>query len=493
MLNTGSQHLSRKEKIMHPTQNASLQALSSCEFSQTGGRKNRLLATETASISTWRSNSQHWLIGCLAFTLVWGACQAAFAVDAIDRLAPERLEAVHRAVLTLKSARIERIRPGTLRDYRANLHVHSAFSHDSRGTIEDIVAAAKRAETDVVMFTEHPAAHYDVYVDGHQGMRDGVLLIQGAETKGMLVYPRQRFQAFESTDSQEMSDIVVGRGGLTFLSHLEERMDWNLRGLTGVEIYNTHADAKDEKRLFASLKNPLWLFKSASLIRQYPQEAFSALQNYPADYLKRWDELCIQTPHTGISANDAHQNIGIAGLLAEEDKVRIEDGLGKELLTMESSAFATFSPIPNDTKVGATLFRVQLDSYENSLRHVGTHLLAPELSQPAVWQALQSGRAYVAFDWIANAKGFDFAASSGQSRHEMGSQIRLSPDLVLTGQSPHFARWKLIRNGELAAEWTGADFELPVREAGNYRIELWLDVAGEEQIWVLSNPIYVGV
>ena len=150
------------------------------------------------------------------------------AADAIDRLTAERLEAVQQAVMKLRNARQTLSRPGNLIDVRANLHVHSAFSHDSRGKIDEIVTAAKAAGTKVLMFTEHPADHYDVFRDGHQGLRDGVLLIPGAETNGMLVYPRQSIKEFLKSTPQELSEIVRGRDGLTFLSHLEERMDRNL-------------------------------------------------------------------------------------------------------------------------------------------------------------------------------------------------------------------------------------------------------------------------
>ena len=129
--------------------------------------------------------------------------RTAFAIDAIDRLTPERLEAVHLALMNLKSERREVTRPEPYIDYRANLHVHSAFSHDSRGQIDEIVTAAKAAGTKILMFTEHPADHYDVFLDGHQGMRDGVLLIPGAETNGMLVYPRQSIKEFRTAMPQE--------------------------------------------------------------------------------------------------------------------------------------------------------------------------------------------------------------------------------------------------------------------------------------------------
>jgi hypothetical protein len=353
------------------------------------------------------------------------------------------------------------------------------------------LAAAKSVGTHVLLFTEHPAEHYDFVTDGHAGTKDGVLLIPGAETKGLLAYPRRSVRGAAAESAQQFSDLVHGTKGLTFLSHLEERMDWELRGLTGVEIYNTHADFKDEKRMVASMRNPLWLLGTAPLFRKYPQEAFSALQHHPADYLKRWDELCAIAPHTGVSANDAHQNVGLTVRLTEDKRARIEDALGEKLLEVDAASVAELAPGPANAKAGAILFQLRLDPYENSLRHVGTHLLMTELSQPAVWEALEHGRAFVAFDWTADATGFDYAAVTAAGRHEMGSRVTLAPDLRLVGQSPLPARWRLIKSGKLHAESTGTALDVRVTEPAIYRVELSLDIAGEERTWILSNPIYV--
>src|SRR5439155_500055 len=100
---------------------------------------------------------------------------------------------------------------GPYLDYRANLHVHSLLSHDSRGTIEEIVAAAKVTGTRVLMFTEHPSERYDYFKDGHQGMKDGVLLIPGAETNGFLVFPKQSLRGLGTGTPQEFCDLVRGR------------------------------------------------------------------------------------------------------------------------------------------------------------------------------------------------------------------------------------------------------------------------------------------
>lgn len=425
--------------------------------------------------------------------LTWSATNHAFAADgAVDRLTAERLAAVHQARLAFSSQRRDLPRRGPLRAYRANLHVHSKLSHDSRGSLDEILAAAKTVGTHVVLFTEHPAAHYDFVTDGHQGLRDGVLLIPGAETQGLLAFPATSVKGLDLGSPQEFSDVVRRRGGQTFLSHLEERLDWDLTGLSGVEIYNTHADVKDEKQLAAKLRNPLWLLTAAELIRKYPQEAFSALQDYPADYLKRWDELCARAPHTGVSANDAHQNIGLTIRLTEDKKARVEDALGKKLLELDASLIAPQLPPRDEGRpADGVLFQLRLDPYENSLRHVATHLLMTELSADAVRQALDTGRAFVAFDWIADSTGFDVAAESAGRRHEMGSRVTLADDLRITAQAPLAARWKLIRDGQRVAEHDGATYAVRVERAGRYRLELWLDVAGELRPWILTNPFYV--
>jgi hypothetical protein len=341
------------------------------------------------------------------------------------------------------------------------------------------------------MFTEHPSDRYDYFKDGHHGHKDGVLLIPGAETNGFLVFPTQSLRGLDGGTPQEFADLARSRGSLMFLSHLEERMSWEIRGLTGVEIYNTHANFKEQKNLLAALRNPLWIMKAVDLFQKYPQEAFSALQDYPEDYLKRWDQLCDKAPHTGVAANDAHQNIGLVIRLMEGNKARLEDALGKKLFDLDAGTIPALQPLRKDKKAGDLLFKLQLDPYENSLRHVGTHLLLTELSTRAVWEALEVGRTFVAFDWLADATGFDFAVRSPAQRHEMGSRLAFADGLTIHAQAPLPARWKLLRNGKMATETTGRTLDVPVAEPGIYRVEAWLKVAGEDMIWILSNPIYV--
>ena len=158
---------------------------------------------------------------------------------------------------------------------------------------------------------------------------------------------------------------------------------------------------------------------------------------------------------------------------------------------MSAEGNPALKDLAKDKKVGDVLFQIRLDRYENSLRHVGTHLLMTELSQKAVWEALQAGRAFVAFDWLADAAGFDLAALLSGRRHEMGEVFNYEKGLTLHGQSPLPGKWKLLRDGKIISESSGRSLDIPIVEPGNYRVEVWLEVAGEEMIWILSNPLYV--
>ncbi len=413
------------------------------------------------------------------------------SADALARMTEEKLKAARIATMEFAKNRKEQPRQGPYQEYRANLHVHSAFSHDSRGKIDDILTAAKKAGTQILLFTEHPAAHYDFYKDGHQGIRNGILMVPGAETNGMLVYPTESVNVSGSIGTLEASNLVRRKGGLTFLSHLEERMNLDVPDLTGVEIYNIHAIFKEQKKLISSMKNPLWLVKTGALINKYPQESYSALHDYPSNYLARYDELCQRRPHTGISANDAHQNIGLRVKLTDGNKARIEDALGEKVLEVDAGILGALFPIPKDAKAGTEIFRMQLDPYENAFRHAATHLLMKDFSREATWEALEKGRAFVGFDWIADSHGFDLHLRKGPKRAELGDKMPLTKGLTLNGAAPLSGHWKIIRNGKVLQESDGHSFSLEVDQPGVYRAEVWLEFAGEKRVWILSNPVYV--
>jgi hypothetical protein len=424
-------------------------------------------------------------------TLVSIAFVSAANADTLERLRPENLKATHEAIEALKSQRREVSLKSGYEDVRTLLHVHSAFSHDSRGTIEEIVAAAKETGVRVIMFSEHPASHYNYFIDGHRGEKDGVLLIPGAETEGYLAYPRRSIEDQKTDTPQAFADLVRATGGLVFLCHLEERMDWDIAGLTGTEIYNTHADFKEETRFIEALRSPLTLLTLVAAVKQYPQEVFGALLDYPADYLKRYDELCQKARHTGVSANDAHHNQAFRARILDDGKVLLEDALDKKIATLDPEKLPPIKLLTAGKKPGDLLFELDLDPYARSFRHVSTHLLLSEVNENSVRQALIDGRAYVAFDWLADPTGFVYRAERGSETWPLGSEVPFADDAHLRAEAPLEGRFKLIRNGNVVLDKSGPAIDFAVDQPGVYRVEVWLTIAGEERPWILTNPIYV--
>ena len=126
-----------------------------------------------------------------------------------------------------------------------------------------------------------------------------------------------------------------------------------------------------EPGLIQALRNPLTLLTVINpAFRQYPQEAFAALQDYPADYLRRWDELNPKHRLTGISANDAHQNTVVRAVVAENGVLRIFDATNEQLAEVDSGRIVGLKPLTAGKQAGDVVFDLQLDPYVRSFRHV---------------------------------------------------------------------------------------------------------------------------
>lgn len=411
--------------------------------------------------------------------------------DAQQRMSLEKLRATHEAVEALKTS----LQPVALQsgytDYRAILHSHSLLSHDSRAPLDEITKAARAVGVKVIMFTEHPADHYDYFTDGHRLADEDLLIMPGAETTGFLAYPTRSVQKEKSEGNQEFVDLVRKDDGLIFVCHLEERLDWELDRLTGNEIYNTHADLMEEKRFLNNMKNPIGMLGLIPALQKYPQEVFASIQDYPVDYLRAWDRWCQVYPHTGVAGNDSHHNQHYTGVVSEEGKFVLTDGVGDKVAELDPEKIGFIKGLVKDKPAGTKVFEIDLDPYERSYHHVSTHLWMKELTQAAVWDALKNGRCFVGFDWMADPTGFVYQAQRGDETWPLGSEIKGFEGLRLKAEAPAGDKLKLLRNGEIIEEVAGRTLDFEVKEPGVYRVEVWLTLAAEPRPWILSNPIYV--
>ncbi len=418
----------------------------------------------------------------------------------VERLSLARLAAVHADVEKLRARRV-RVPPlPGLNDYRCILHAHAEDSSHTGGTLPDMLADAKKAGIHTVLLTDHFRPPRD-FIDGRwRGLKEGVLFVPGSETHGFLVYPTKSILSRMDLKGKDFIDTVTAGEGMIFLSHIEERPDHPLDGLTGLEIYNRHYDAKRDKAsllaLAMKLTDPKRLAELQEAVRRYPDELFAFQCDYPKVYLDKWDEGTRHRRLTGVAANDCHHNQVLLVKMADAGTVLVGTNVDedRQMRKVTAALRPGIREMTKGRKPGDVLARLDTDPYFISFRNSATHVLAPRLDEATVRAALKAGRAFVAHDWMGDATGFRFTASDsrGELAAIMGDEVKLADGLKLTAHLPLPARVRLLRHGKEVAISDGkAEFAFAVMEAGVYRLEAWLELDGELRPWIFSNPIYV--
>jgi acetyl esterase/lipase len=355
-----------------------------------------------------------------------------------QRLAPAHLQAVHQARLRLARERRPVLDHGLYEDFRAVIHVHAEDAKHTAGTRAEVLAAAREAGVRIVMLTDHGGPRPETW----HGLREGVLFFAGGEEgdKGWIHFPEFGPDRAPRPDK-----------GLRFLSHVEERYDAPTKGFTGMEICNRHTDALLDTNFLAYLTNAAardeaWR-EIVESFRAFPDEVFAAGTDYRPEIFAKWDRETQRRRFCGLGANDAHQNQVLRG--------------------------------------------VTLDPYVVSFRNLSTHVLARELTEAAVREGLREGHAYVAHDWLCDPTGFSFAAVNNMGVFPMGDEALMFSNTRLVGLTPAPARIKLIHRGVVVAQTNGTNLTFTAREPGSYRLEAWLELAGEARPWIYSNPVYL--
>lgn len=419
-------------------------------------------------------------------------------LSTMQRLEKAYLEKARAAVAEFARNRKDELPklPGGLKDWRCILHCHSYLSHDSRGSIAEIAAAAKHVGVDAIFLSDHPQKTLDVVTAGHRGEVDGVLFVPGSETNGFLVYPGTGRLPDLQVNEQTLCDTILAGGGMLFIAHPEEHTNWNLSSLTGMEIYNTHADLKDETELLNALqpKNAigyLQLLRILNTMQEYPREAFACLFDAPVENLAHYDAGARRGRLAAVAGNDSHQNTGFVVYGTADGKYRLEDVLGKPLGVLDPAKNNFLKSLFGEPAPGKELFRRILDPYPVSLGYVSTHVLAPERSETALRTALAEARTYVAFDWMADPAGTAFLFTTGNRTGTIGDSEPLAPGMTLHVRVPVPATLRLYRDGKQVARTQGLTLDFPVSAPGVYRMEALLPLVGEERPWIYTGAIRI--
>ena len=391
-----------------------------------------------------------------------------------------------RAWEQIRAARTEVAMDDGWTDYRGVCHSHSELSHDSLVPFPEILRVLKETDRQFICISDHCVNGEADYSIQWKGVKDGVLFVPGFEMSGGFMPwglpPETTLDCGE--DPETLAAEIEAKGGLLFYAHPEEPRRWDLPELDGMEIYNIHADQKDED--IKTLVPDLLLNRG-----RFPDQCFRLIFDRNTTVLQHWDELSIGRKLSGIAANDCHQNVGIFGVWHAPDTLSVHPASGKKPTNYRCGPLKRLllrvccGPLED----GRQILRFQVDPYETMVRYVATHLLMKELSEAALLDALRTGRAYIAFDMIADATGFIWMAGQGASRAVMGETMDYAPGTLLRAASPCACRFTVLRHGVVKHQSEGMDLEWEPGEPGKYRVEAELNIRDEWVPWVYTNPI----
>ena len=354
--------------------------------------------------------------------------------------------------------------------YRGILHSHSHFSHDSEVSFEHILDALQVAHLDFICMSDHPIHSLADFSWQWRGLHQGKLFIPGFEMRdGIMPFGvASSVVLSDQMDTDLLCRQVVTNGGVLFYAHPEEPRRWDQPELTGMEIFNIHTELKSRRGGLAGLM-PDFLLN----LKPYPEHLYARLLRRPGEILEHWDAMNRTRHLTGISGTDAHQNVGFRGFCTTNGTLKIEDTSPRTLKEFRLNwatrplARLFFGPLTP----GRLLFHVQLDPYERSARLVNTHLLAHELSEEAILDALRAGRGYVAFDMVADSSGFRWEAEGPAGRAVMGETLAFNPEVRLHARSPLPCRFSVFKDGALAGRAEGRALDWTPPGPGKYRVE----------------------
>ncbi len=373
--------------------------------------------------------------------------------------------------------------------YRGAAHNHSELSHDSEVPFEDILQVLKDTDRDFIAMSDHclPGGIAD-YGAQWRGLYDGKLFIPGYEMRyGFMPWRLDSDVVLDcSMEPAELAAEIEALGGLLFIAHPEEPRDWDLPQIRGMEIYNIHADIKDEN---------LWDLAPDILLnfRKFPEQTIRLIFDRNTEMLAHWDQLNIHRDIVGIAANDCHQNVGIYGVYLENGNLMVHEASGKRSEEYNLNFFTRtlLRLFAGPLVPGEKAFRIQLDPYDLMIRYVSTYALASELTEEAVLDAFAEGRVYIGFDMLADSSGFMFMATNNSQQVVMGESLVLRPDTRLVVASPHRCRITILRHGEEVYTDVGVIIDWQPERPGKYRVEAELDILGEWVPWVYTNPIEI--
>ena len=347
-------------------------------------------------------------------------------------------------------------------EYVGVAHVHSLFS-DGTGEIPEIAKYADESDLDFLLMTDHNTLRG--LQEGHEKWYGKTLCLVGCEINDK--ENRNHYLAFGINEAystrlsaKEYVKKVKEAGGIGFLAHPHEKrnhmkehppypwVDWSIEDFNGIEIWNHMSEWMEnltEQNKYNSFLHPL-----------------RSIVGPPPETLKLWDELNLKRKVVGMGGVDAHAH--------------------------KQNLFG--------------FFEVEIFPYKVLFKSIHNHVFLPEplikgngkqklaKAKAAIYKALAYGRNFIANDYHANSKGFQFFAKSGKKKYHMGDSIDFSEKVTLFVTLPiQNAEIKIIRNGKEIANFQSDKAEFKVKKPGAYRVEVFFF----NKAWIYSNHIRIGI
>jgi hypothetical protein len=374
-----------------------------------------------------------------------------------------------------------------LNTYRGVMHVHSFWSHDSEGTLHDIVSAAKSDGIDFVFLTDHPRGNIDTIPRGYKGYFDGVLIEPGSEKQGFDAWPLDSLIIDWGTDKDTIAKEIVNRGGLIFYAHPEEPHNWANPWYQGMEIYNFHADTKDESPLPQIIN---FIVNG----KKYSQWAYREMYDEQTSILALWDSLNTKRKIVGFSAVDTHENQNIRARYIKDGRIEWVGPDANVIDTTEKKFWNRW--LLHQPDENGWIFKLMIDTYKAGFNHITNYVFADTLSVPALADNLKKGHLFTAFKSLGDAKGFMFYCINQDNIPGCipGDSISIDRVRTLNAISPLPGQFRLIHDGKTVNISSGDNYQYSwggLIEKGAWRIEVHIRLKGKYVPWIYTNPIYL--
>jgi len=374
-----------------------------------------------------------------------------------------------------------------LNTYRGVMHVHSYLSHDSKGTLDNIIPAAKTDGIDFIFLTDHPHGRLDTLPKGYHGYYSGVLIEPGTENDGFDTWPLHPAIIDWKLNKDTVAKTIVSKGGMIFYAHTEEPHNWSNRDFQGMEIYNFHTDTKDQSPVPIILN----VIINGDKYRHWVMREFFDEQT---PILARWDSLNRIRKIVGFSAVDAHENQGFRARYLKDGRIQWIGPNAKAVDTMEVKFWNKW--LLSEPDKSGWAFKWMVDTYQASFNYITNYVIADTLSTPSLSDHIKRGHLFTAFKSLGDAKGFQYYTVNQKDSISaiLGDSVKINQVKTLNATSPLPGQFRLIHDGKTVNISTGENYTYswsdPLQK-GAYRIEMHLKLQGKLIPWLYSNPIYI--